>query len=128
MGRAPFSTQVGGNPVFRGSVQTTDATVTTLSSISVEDGKTTHIEATVSARKTDGTAGATYSLHSSFRRTGGTTTQIGGITTVSHIAEDDSSWNATTDVSGSTVRIRVTGAAATIIDWTSTAVIKSTVG
>lgn len=104
---------------FAGSVQTTDATVTTCASYTPTDGKTSMITVTVAAHKTDHTAGDFAVLMAGFYRNGGTVTQIGSTTAV--VAT--STWTATLDVSGTSVRVRVTGAGATTINWRATATV-----
>ena len=74
------------------------------------------VHARVSGRKNDGTEAAGYVLAATYRRAGGTTTQV-GTTTALATHEDSSGWDATLDASGTGVRVRVTGAGSTTVDW-----------
>lgn len=100
------------------TVQTTDATVTTCGTVVLPAGKTTRVEIVVVAYKTDGSQGASYKRAWTWRRTGDTVTAIGnqegGVS-----QEDNAAWDCTLDVSGTSARVRVTGAAATTIAWSS---------
>lgn len=107
------------------TVRTTDATVTTLVQIELDDNATTFLEATVVARRTGGSAGtagdsAAYVLKGLFYRTGaGAATQVGS-TTVDTSIESVSAYDCVFDVTGNDVRIRVTGVANTNITWSGT--------
>lgn len=98
-------------------IQTTDGTVNVVAwtSPTLSNGVMHHVEAVVVAN-TNGTSGATYRVSGSYRTSGGTTTIIGAVT-AAHTGEDVAGWNATLGVSGATVRVLVTGAAATNINW-----------
>ena len=109
------------NPIrntLQRDVVTTDATVTTLYSFSASSNTSYQVEVEILARKTNATAGNTagYKLMAAFKDVSGTTTQI-GTTTVIHSVESDATWNATIDNSGTSIRVRVTGAAANTISW-----------
>lgn len=99
-----------------GTAQTTNATTGTLATHTPTDSTVVTIHAVVSARKNDGTQGAGYTLMGTFRRSGGTTTQIGS-TTILAAVEDDAAWDASFATSGADVQVRMTGVAATTIDW-----------
>lgn len=104
------------------SAQTTDATETTLDSFSVgsySDDTTIVWTVVVAAIKSDGSQGAAYSRTAAFRldASGPTLTQI-GTTQAGFSLEDDADWDCDIDNSGTTVRCRVTGKAATTIRWT----------
>ena len=105
-------------------VDTTDATVTTIQLITLEDETTCNIRAVVVGVQEGGSNRASYEIVGTFYRTGGSATQQ-GTTTVIHSAESNASWDATFDVSSNDVRIRVTGIAATNIRWQSNAKITS---
>ena len=98
------------------ATQTTDATQTTAGTYTPADGKVVTVHARVSGRKNDGTEAAGYVLAATYRRAGGTTTQV-GTTTALATHEDSSGWDATLDASGTGVRVRVTGAGSTTVDW-----------
>lgn len=95
---------------------TSDAAPTVLTSRTPADGTVETIEATIAARAITGDYGAGYKLVGTFRRVGGATTQVGA-TTVVHSAEDRAAWAATLSISGTIVRVLVTGEAAMDIEW-----------
>lgn len=97
------------------TVQTTDATVTTLLATTPDDGVAIICECRITGRKNDGTESAGYTVTGAFRRAGATTTTVGTAVTATH--EDVAGWDAILDSSGTDVRVRVTGVAATTIDW-----------
>jgi hypothetical protein len=99
-----------------GTVQTTTASTTTAASFTPPDSTVSVLDVTVSGRKSDGTQGAGYRLAGTFRRSGGTVTQIGS-TSVLSTQEDDSAWDAAFNISGTSIQVSVTGVAATTIDW-----------
>jgi hypothetical protein len=100
-----------------GSVQTTDATVTSLyTSATLTDEAVHSIDAVVTAIKSDGTAAAQYKRHYAGRRDGGTFTQLAAVVDNS-TEETTSTWDVTVDVSSNTFRVRVTGVAANTIRW-----------
>ena len=106
-------------------VATTDATVTTLLTIATASNTTYLVRAFVAARRTGGASGtasdsAGYTFVGTFKNASGTLTQV-GTTTAVHTAEDQAAWNATFDVSGTDIRIRVTGAANNDITWHASA-------
>ena len=98
------------------TVQTTDATVTTLESFTTASDTAYTIHATVSAVKSDGSQVASYVMYATFQNDSGTLTQV-GTTSYSHTAESDAAWDAVLDISGTAVRVRITGVAATTIRW-----------
>lgn len=100
--------------------QTTDATQTTVDSITLLDENTYHIEAYVVGVESGGGNRASYHISGTFYRTGaGGATLQGAVTTV-HSAESDANWDATFTVNDNDVRVSVTGVAATTIEWTAT--------
>ena len=107
---------------FGGTASTTNATVTTCGFYQMADNQTAVLTVTVAAHRDNHTQGAGYVLVGAFRRSGGTVTQI-GVTTVLSAREDNTAWDAILNISGTTVRVRVTGAAAVNIAWRSTAVV-----
>lgn len=109
---------------FQNRVATTDATVTTLQSLTIASAYSYHIEATVTARRTGGSGGtandtASYKRIATVKDVSGTATLVGTVTSV-HTAEDQAGWDCTIDVTGATARVRVTGAANNNITWHST--------
>lgn len=104
------------------TLETTDATVTTLDIIPLDDETTYHIESNIIGVQSGGSNRASYQLTGTFYRSGGNATQQGS-TTVIHSAES-ASWDAVFDVSDNDVRIRVTGIAATNILWQANSYIR----
>ena len=104
------------------SVETTDATVTTLATLPLEDGKTSQIVADIVARRTGGASGtagdgAGYRIIGTYRRvSAGAATLIGSVT-ADHTAESQAGWDATLTVSGNDVLVRVTGATGNNLSW-----------
>jgi hypothetical protein len=100
---------------------TTDATVTTLQSITIPASTTVQIQARVTARRTGGASGtaedgAGYTIFGTFKNVAGTATQIGA-TTVVNAHESQAAWDCVFDVTAATARIRVTGAADNNVTW-----------
>lgn len=108
--------------IFQAQVATTDATATTLQSINIPTDSSVWITCTIVGRRTGGGAGANgdsaiYQRTARFKNVGGTVTinQLQSDFT----SEDQLLWNSTLDVSGTSARIRVTGAANNNIVWTA---------
>ena len=98
-------------------VTTTDATVTTLELVDTANDAVYHAEAIVMATETAAhDEMASYHIAGTFRNDGGTLTQVGA-TTVIHSAEDTVGWDCDFDVNADDIRLRVTGAAATNVNW-----------
>lgn len=95
------------------TVQTTDATATTGLSYATTSGDSYFAEVTVIARASSTSAG--YRLYGTYRNVGGTLTEIGETTVVTH--EDVAGWNVTMSASGTNIVVTVTGAAGTTITW-----------
>jgi hypothetical protein len=119
---------LGTNPVrertYQKRVLTTDATVTTLDTITIPATTTLTIEARVSARRTGGASGAaedgaTYIRIAAVKNVAGTATLIGTVD-APVTKEDQAGWDCTIDVTGATARIRVTGAASNNVSWFTT--------
>jgi hypothetical protein len=98
------------------SLTTTDATVTTIATATPTNSKAETIIATVTAKDKATGNSASYRVVACAKRQAGTTTLTGAATPVWSI-EDVAGWDCTIDVSTPDVRVRVTGAAATNIDW-----------
>lgn len=110
--------------VRQGRVTTTDATVTTILTLTPPNNYTTTVDCTVLARRTGGVSGAAddgagYKRYATFKKNAGTVTQI-GTTTATATHESVAGWDATITVSGGTVLIRGTGAATTDVTWHTT--------
>jgi len=102
--------------VDKSSVQTTDDVETTLWSKTLDDNKAYLLEVRIAARQADGANRAAYIRRVLVYRAGGDATIQGSVLDELTV-ESDSSWNATIDTSGNDVRVRVTGAASTTINW-----------
>jgi hypothetical protein len=112
--------------VFQNRVATTDATVTTLHTVTIPASTTVQIVAMVVARRTGGAAGtaedgASYMLGATVKNVAGTATLIPAGTHVKVWAhESQAGWDASIDVTGATARVRVTGAASNDVTWHAT--------
>lgn len=110
--------QPGGGVVS--TVTTTDATVTTLATITIADDTVVKIEVDAVARRTDAAARAGYRRAVLvFREAAGSAT-IQGPVDSDFTRESTGAWNLTIDVTGNDARIRVTGVASQTINWKST--------
>lgn len=100
------------------TVTTTDATVTTIWSDTLADNTAYRFEAIVVARGTAAAARATYHrVCTVYREAAGAATLQGAVLAPTTDAESVAGWDVTFDVTGNTLRLRVTGAAATAIRW-----------
>lgn len=102
------------------SVETTDATLTTVLSIAIATSRVYWLRAYIIGRRTGGTSGAVgdsavYILTAAYRNDG-TLVQIGSAT-VDFQAEDQAAWDANFVASGGSVLVRVTGAAGNTVKW-----------
>lgn len=102
-------------------VYTTDATVTTLKTVTVPVSTTVLMWGYVVARRTGGSAGAAedgaaYRVEFTAKNTAGTAALIAAAT-VTVIGESQAAWDVTVAASGGTVLIKVTGAANNNISW-----------
>lgn len=109
--------------MFQAQVSTTDATATTLTSFTVPTDSAVYLKARIIGRRTGGASGsngdaAVYERSARFKNVGGTVT-IANLQT-DYTSEDQNGWNGTLDVSGTSARVRVTGAANNNITWTVT--------
>lgn len=102
------------------TVATTSATVTTLATLTPGTNRLRQIEAQVLAKRTGGSAGAAgdiagYTIRATVQDIAGVCEVIGQ--TAVHTAEDQAAWDCVFDASGTTIRLRVTGAANNDIQW-----------
>jgi hypothetical protein len=117
--------------VVQNRVATTNATVTTLHTFTIPASTTVMIIAYVVARRTGGSAGtaedgAAYRLQGSYKNVAGVATLIIPAATITtDVGESQTAWDATFDVTGATVRCRVTGATNNSIVWHMTAKVYS---
>lgn len=112
------ATQITGAPwssaVAPTTAQTTDAVAITLATVATTTNRGHSLQLTVSATQSDRSAQVAWSIFA-------TVTNAAGVCTVRDavIVPSDggaSPWTATVDVSGTDIRVRATGAVATI-DW-----------
>jgi hypothetical protein len=100
-------------------VATTDATVTTLTSFTMVDETIAAFDVVVTAaRRTNVTKGGRWKRSVVYRRTSAGAATIVGTLETGTDQETDAAWDVTIDTSTNDVRVRVTGAAATDINWT----------
>lgn len=101
------------------TVSTTDATVTDLATVAVAENKSYIIEATVSAKNTDGSERYSAKVIGSFyRATGGNVTQDGSTSMI--FENNTGDWGGidlVADAVNQTVDLQVTGKAATNVVW-----------
>ena len=96
-----------------GAVQTTDATQTVLITFSTQSNTSGWAEAHVAGRS--GTNSDAYVIRVKWENAAGTVT-LSSIST-DWTVEDVAEWDATFTASGAAIRVSVTGAAATTINW-----------
>ena len=104
---------------LKGTVQTTDATVTTLASATIPTGTADSLIVAVSAFQAATGDSKAWALEYRVKNVGGTVT----VERFSDRASEDAgaaAWAAIVDASGATVRVRVTGEAAHTIRWNCT--------
>ena len=105
-----------GSGATTATASTTDATVTTCGTIATATDTAYTIKATIIGRNTtDSSQAFGYTRTATFLNDGGTLTLVGSVTT-DHQGET-ADGDATLDASGTDIRCRVTGIAATNIDW-----------
>jgi hypothetical protein len=102
------------NPV---NVQTTDATTTILDSFVVASNSGGIASWLVTAIRADSGQGAAYTVTVGFRNQAGTPAIIATPQVIP--LEDNTVWDVTSNFSGTTLRLLVTGVAATTIQWTA---------
>lgn len=101
---------------------TTDGTTTTIATIPIVTGATIMIEAKIQAHRTGGSSGtaedsAGYDLRAVYKNVAGVATAVGKDSLIN--IEDQPTWNAATNESGSNCIIQVTGAANNSINWSA---------
>ncbi len=104
---------------YGGSVQTTDGTVTEIANIPVAETDHWTVEALVSGQKSDGSQRGSWKLVASFyRNTAGNVTQ-NGQTSMPFGESSDSAYTAdfVADTVNQLISLRVTGKAATTVNW-----------
>lgn len=108
---------------YQGRIATTDATVTTLQTVTIPSSTTVNINCAIVSRRTGGTGGTTddgagYSLLGTYNNLAGTATIIGTRDKTSR--ENQAGWDVDFSPSSGTVLIRVTGAINNNVTWHST--------
>lgn len=102
-------------------VETSDATVTDLGTVAVDEEEQVMVEASVLGRKSDGSEFYAAKIVGSFyRNSGGNVTALGGASISGE--SNDNAWGGVdlvADAINQTVDIQVTGVAATDIKWTA---------
>lgn len=99
-------------------VQTTDATQTTCGSYTVPAGAYT-AKLLVTAAKSDLSTACGWEITVTVVNNAGAVSIVGGGAIIVGPTDGATTWSVTVDVSGTSLRLRVTGAAATTIDWTA---------
>ena len=106
---------------IQGRVQTTDATVTTCGYYTLPDECVAFVRAVVLAVQSGSANTAGYERKAIVEGQSGTRALVGAVESgFAADREDVGTWDCTIDVSGNDVRVRVTGIAATTIDWQTT--------
>lgn len=111
-----------------GAIQTSDGTATTLATIALNDTTVYSIQATIIGRAADGSQRAMYSKKALVYREGGAATLQGAVQDLHADIETNAALVATIDVNGNNARVRVTGLAATLINWAATIEIQAISG
>jgi len=101
----------------RNTVQTTDATATTIFIVNPGTDKTILVKALILGSSATGNVAA-YEVVAVGRNSGGTMTILSSTVTV--LYESDAAFDCTVDWVTSNLRIQVTGLLATTIDWVAT--------
>lgn len=106
---------------YTASVSTTNNSATTLFTLTLPATTTVAIHGYVTARRTGGSSGtaedgAYYEIAVAVKNVAGTATIIGSVAALATM-EDQAGWDATFDVTGATVRCRITGATNNAISW-----------
>jgi hypothetical protein len=98
------------------TVQTTDATVTTCGTYTVPTNSACQVEARVIGRTAGAVVGTFRNILNAQRAAGGAGA-VGAEGVILVERDGGVLWTVALDVSGNDVRVRVTGAAATTIEW-----------
>lgn len=110
--------------VLQGRAATTDATPTTINTLTIATSTSTYIYCEVVARRTGGASGAAedggaWIVWVAVKNTAGTVAEYAAETTTT-VGESTAGFNVTAAPSGATELIQVTGAATTNLTWHST--------
>ena len=108
-----------------GRLTTTDATVTTILTLDIEDNAAYRVTVEVLARQTNAANRAAYVREFLvYREAAGAATQEGSTLARVTDIESNAAWDVTVDVTGNTARVRVTGAVGATINWQADAVVR----
>lgn len=121
------TTTINDDPTVRwqqGRVATTDATPTTIQTISTTANTCIMVDVSVVARRTGGTGGtagdvAAYQRRAAYKNIAGVVTQI-GVTTDDGTYESQGGWDCTLAISGTNILVQGTGAVNNNVTWHST--------
>lgn len=98
--------------------QTTDATQTAASTFATTNDSSYFVDCKVIATETvDHDETGSYWRQATFKNDGGTLTLVGSVRTVVTDNENTGGWDVTLDASGTSIRVLVTGAASTTVNW-----------
>lgn len=109
--------------VTQSTVNTTNATVTTLATIAIPTNSSVKIETTIVGRRTGGTSGAAQDA-AVYVRTA-RLKNVAGVVTIFNLqsdytSEDQATWNGTIAVSGTNAVVQINGAANNNVTWFAT--------
>lgn len=99
------------------TISTTDATITTLATLTTSMDTVIYVHANVIAIQNTSTNDAGWSLNRTYKNDSGTLTAING---QDKLEFQTNSWDTNLSLSGSDITLNVQGAAATNISWKST--------
>jgi hypothetical protein len=115
--------QVGGGSgsgFTEATVQTTDATVTNIATIALASGEATVVHGFIIGTQGSSANSLAASFTAAGKNNGGTSAQLAAASITTIDGDGGNAWAVTIDVDDTTdaIRIRVTGQAATTINWT----------
>lgn len=102
-------------------LSTLNATVQTLKTISTESDTAYQIEANTIGRKSDGSQVISSKILATYKNDSGVLSLVGSQNTISN--SDFTTASISMDISGTNIRIRITGEAATTISWGTSVII-----
>jgi len=102
---------------FNAATQTLNASLTLIPVYTPTDNTAVTVQATVTARKSNGTAAGGFRLFGVFRRSGTVTTQVGTTKIMAYNTDTGFDVTTTFSVSGAVINIDVIGLVGTTIDW-----------
>lgn len=96
------------------TIQTTDATTVTAFSFVPRNNSVVRVH--IEAVAWNSTSAATYGRLACFKNNGGTVTQVGATASLL-VVEEDAAYDCLPDISGTSVRVRVTGNTGRTVNW-----------